>query len=148
MTTSKSKSIATWLAVVAGTLGVHRFYLHGVRDFWGWMHPLPTIVGLSGIVRMSNLGQDDKIAWLLIPLFGFMLAAAMLQAIVMGLTSDERWNERWNEGVSPAPKTRWMPILGAVLALLLGATALMSSIAFSGQKFFEWQIEEGRKISQ
>jgi hypothetical protein len=144
MTTTKSKSIATWLAVVAGTLGVHRFYLHGLRDFWGWMHPLPTIVGVAGIARMSNLGQDDKLAWLLIPLFGFMLAAA----IVMGLTSDERWNGRWNVGVSPAPKTRWMPILGAVLALLFGATALMSSIAFSGQKFFEWQIEEGRKISQ
>jgi hypothetical protein len=35
-----------------------------------------------------------------------------------------------------------------ILALLVGATVLMSTIAFSGQRFFEFQIEEARKISQ
>jgi len=30
----------------------------------------------------------------------------------------------------------------------VGATVLMSTIAFSGQRYFEYQIEEGRKISQ
>jgi hypothetical protein len=144
----KSKSLATWLAVLAGTLGVHRFYLHGLRDWIGWLHPVPTIVGAVGVSRMINLGQDDKLAWVLLPIFGFMVAAAMLQAIVMGLTSDERWNTRWNAGVVPSPNTRWLPVIGAVVALFFGAIALMSSIAFSGQKFFEWQIEEGRKISQ
>jgi TM2 domain-containing membrane protein YozV len=28
----RSRAVATWLAVVAGTLGAHRFYLHGARD--------------------------------------------------------------------------------------------------------------------
>lgn len=144
----KSKSLATWLAIVAGSLGAHRFYLHGWRDLWGWLHPVPTLAGMAGLVRMGNLGQDDKVAWLLIPLFGFMVAQAMLYAIFMALTSDEDWNKRWNVGVVPAPTTRWVPVIGAVLALLLGASALMSAIAFSGQKFFEWQVEEARKISQ
>lgn len=144
----KSKSLATWLAVVAGGLGAHRFYLHGWRDIWAWLHPAPTLVGLGGIVRMINLGQDDKVAWMLIPIFGLMVAQAMLCAIVIALTSDEKWNARWNIGVLPPPATRWAPVLGAVVALLLGATALMSAIAFSGQKFFEWQVEEARKISQ
>ena len=31
---------------------------------------------------------------------------------------------------------------------LVGTTVLMSSIAFSFQRFFEYQIEEGRRISQ
>jgi hypothetical protein len=35
-----------------------------------------------------------------------------------------------------------------VLSLLLGATVLMSSIVFSFQRYFEYQIEEARKISQ
>lgn len=144
----KSKSLATWLAIVAGSLGAHRFYLHGWRDLWGWLHPVPTLAGLAGLVRMQNLGQDDKVAWLLIPLFGLMVAQAMLCAIVIALTSDDHWNKRWNVGVVPAPTTRWVPVIGAVVALLLGASALMSAIAFSGQKFFEWQIEEARKISQ
>ena len=38
--------------------------------------------------------------------------------------------------------------LGAIAALMIGATALMATIAFGGQRFFEWQIEESRKISR
>lgn len=144
----KSKSFATWLAIVAGSLGAHRFYLHGWKDVWGWFHPLPTAIGFAGIVRMDNLGQDDKVAWLLIPILGLMIAQAMLYAIVMGLMPDEQWNARHNPGVIPAPVTRWIPVLGAIAGLFFGAAILMSTIAFSGQKFFEWQVEEARKISQ
>ena len=39
-------------------------------------------------------------------------------------------------------------VFALVLSLLLGATVLMSTFAFSGQRYFEYQIEEGRKISQ
>ena len=101
----KSKTLATWLAVLAGTFGAHRFYLHGTRDVWAWLHPWPTLAGIAGIVRMDNLGQDDRAAWILAPALGLMLAVAMLAAIVVGLTPDERWNARWNATVSPAPAT-------------------------------------------
>jgi hypothetical protein len=76
-----------------------------------------------------------------------MIAQAMLCAILYGLTPDERWTTRYNPG-EPVTPTRWGPVLGVVLALLLGASALMATIAFGGQRFFEWQIEEARKISQ
>jgi TM2 domain len=144
----KSKTLATWLAVVAGTFGAHRFYLHGVRDVWAWLHPWPTLAGIAGVVRMDNLGQDDRAAWILAPALGLMLAAAMLAAIVYGLTPDERWNARFNAAVSPPPATRWGPILGVIVALMVGSAALMATLAFSGQRFFEWQVEEARKISQ
>ena len=40
-------------------------------------------------------------------------------------------------------------IAGAIgLSLLIGTTVLMASIAFSFQRYFEYQIEEARKISQ
>ena len=94
------------------------------------------------------------IAWLpageagaLIPLLGFTLAAAMLAAIVYGLTPDERWDARHNPG-SAVHDTRWAPIFGVIVALMLGAAALMATVAFSGQRYFEWQVEEGRKLSQ
>jgi hypothetical protein len=144
----KSKTLTTWLAVIVGAFGAHRFYLHGIRDVWAWLHPWPTLAGMAGVVRMNNLGQDDRAATLLIPLLGLMVGQAMIVAIIHALTPDDRWNERWNAGASPAPATRWGPVLGAIVALMLGAGVLMATLAFSGQRFFEWQVEEARKISQ
>lgn len=132
----RSKTQATWLAILAGTLGAHRFYLHGRGDVWAWLHPLPTVLGAVGVLRMRSLGHDDMFAWLLIPLLGLMLAQAMLAAIVIGLTPDERWAQRWQQ---PEQATGWGPVLGVIVALLLGGTALMGTIAFGGQKFFEYQ---------
>ncbi len=135
----KSKTLATWLALLFGTLGVHRLYLHGSRDRWAWLHPLPTLVGFAGVVRMQNLGQDDHTAWLLIPLFGLMVSVAMLTGIVYALTPDEKWDLRHNPGTAGSG-TGWGPVLGAIFGLLVGGTVLMGTIAFSGQKFFEWQF--------
>ncbi len=143
----KSKTLATWIAVIGGSLGLHRFYLHGFRDVWGWLHAPPALAGLYGVQRMNELGQDDKLAWALIPLLGFVLAAAMLAAIVYGLTPDEKWDARHNPG-RPAQDTRWGPVIGVIVALMLGAASLMATVAFSGQRYFEWQVEEGRKLSQ
>jgi hypothetical protein len=136
----RSKTLATWLAVAAGTFGAHRFYLHGWADRWGWAHPLPTLAGLAGVLRMRLLGQDDVVGWVLAPLLGLAVAVAMLEAIVIGLTSDERWAERFGQ---PARATGWGPVIGVVVALLLGGTALLSAIAFSGQKFFEVTAPSG-----
>jgi len=143
----KSKTLATWLALLGGSLGLHRFYLHGARDTLAWLHPLPTAVGLWGVDRMLGLGQDDQLAWVLLPLLGLMVSQAALCAIVYGLTSDTRWDERHNPGV-PAHATAWGPVLGVIAALMIGATALMATIAFSGQRYFEWQVEASRTISQ
>lgn len=137
----RDKTVATWLAVLGGALGLHRFYLHGPRDIVGWLHPLPTLAGLTGVARMANLGQDDRAAWLLIPLLGLSISAAMLAAIVYALTPDERWAARLGQ---PPRATRWGPVLGAVTALFLGAGVLMATIAFGVQKFFEWQFDPAR----
>lgn len=147
MSNYKSKTLAAWIALLGGGLGLHRFYLYGPRDIWGWLWWLPTLVGAYGVRRAQTLGQDDQLAWLLVPLLGFALAAAMLAAIVYGVTPDEKWNERFNPGGRPH-QTGWGVVFALVLSLLLGATVLMATIAFSGQRYFEYQVEEGRKISQ
>ncbi|TMH09679.1 MAG: hypothetical protein E6H58_18740 [Betaproteobacteria bacterium] len=147
MSGGKSKTLATWIALVGGGFGLHRFYLHGFRDVWGWMYPAPTLLGLYGVQRMLDLGQDDPLSWALIPLLGLALATAMLMAILYGLTPDDKWNARFNPQ-RPAASSGWAAIIGVVLALLIGAGVLMATIAFSGQRYFEYQIEEARKISQ
>lgn len=148
----KSKTLATWAALLGGPVGLHRFYLYGLKDGWGWLHPIPTLIGAWGIHRVSELGQDDQLAWLLIPVLGFMVAYTMLRAILYGLTPDEKWHARFNPALATSPETApasgWPAVIGIVLALMLGATVLMSTIAFSGQRYFEYQVEEGRKISQ
>jgi hypothetical protein len=135
---SRSKALATWLALLGGTFGAHRFYLHGKADLWAWLHPWPTLLGLGGVIRMRNLGQDDQLAWLLIPLLGLMIAQAMLAAIVIGLTSDERWQARFAPG-EPQRPTGWTTVIPVIAALMVGGAVLMGTIAFGGQKFFEWQ---------
>lgn len=132
---ARSKTLATWLAVVGGSFGLHRFYLHGWRDRQAWLHPWPTLAGLYGVHRMRSLGQDDVLSWLLIPLVGLMVAATMLVAIVQGLTPDERWNARWNAGRPPC-RSGWLAVLGVIVALMLGAGALMATIAFSAEHYF------------
>ena len=134
----KSKTLATWLALLLGSLGAHRFYLCGWRDWIAWLHPVPALLGLAGAIRMSNLGQDDHAAWLLIPLLGLMLVVGMSSAIVIGLTPDEKWAARHQPG-QPVQHTGWGAVIGVVIALLLGGTVLMGAIAFGGQKFFEFQ---------
>jgi hypothetical protein len=140
--TTKNKTTAAWLAFIFGQLGLHRLYLFGFRDLWAWLHPLVAALGWWGVERVRLYGQDDQLAWLLIPLLGFTLAGTALTAIYYGLMSSEKWNARHNPA-SPeaiAGNTNWLTIGAVVFALLFGTIALMSSIVFSFQRYFEYQM--------
>lgn len=147
----KNKTLAAWLAFLGGPLGLHRFYLHGLGDALGWLLPIPTALGIYGIERVQQLGQDDQLSWVLIPLLGFTIAGCALRAILYGLMAPEKWNARFNPAAAPdaAPgRTHWFTIGAVALSLLVGTGVLMASLAFSFQRYFEYQIEEARKISQ
>lgn len=147
----KNKTAAAWLAFVGGPLGLHRFYLHGLADLPGWLLPVPTALGLYGVQRIQQYGQDDALSWVLVPLLGFTISACALVAILYGLSSPERWNARFNplaDLQAPQGRTNWLTIGAVALALMVGAAVLMASLAYSFQHYFEFQIEEARKISQ
>ena len=147
----KNKTLAAWLTFVGGPLGLHRFYLRGFGDLLGWLLPIPTALGLYGIERVRLHGLDDQWSWMLIPLLGFTVAGCALVAIVYGLMTPEKWNARFNKTAAPdaSPgQTNWFTIGAIVVSLLIGTTVLMASIVFSFQRYFEHQVEEGRKISQ
>jgi hypothetical protein len=136
----RSKTLATWLALLGGAFGVHRFYLRGLGDVLAWLHIVPTSLGLFGVQRLEMFGQDDPLVWMLLPVLGLMISQGMAHAIVYGLTADERWAARHNPD-GPEISTAWGPILGVILAVMLGAGVLMSSIAYGVQKWFEWQLQ-------
>ena len=150
----KNKTLSVWLALMGGPLGLHRFYLFGKADALGWLLPIPTALGLYGVMRARTLGLDDHWSWILIPLVGFTIAACALNAIVYGLASCENWNARFNatpvdaQDQPAAGQTGWLTVLALVVGLLMGTTALISSLAFSFQRYFEWQVELARQISQ
>lgn len=147
----KNKTIAAWLAFLAGPLGLHRFYLYGFGDMPGWLLPIPSAIGLYGIQRVQEFGLDDQLSWILIPILGFIYAGCALTAIVYGLTTPEKWNTKFNPQAAPDAgpgQTSWLTIGAIVLALLIGTTVMLSSIVYSFQRYFEYQIEEARKISQ
>ena len=136
----KSKTAATWLAFLGGGLGLHRFYLHGLKDVGGWLWAAVTLVGVQGLRLHLSLGQDHHVAWLLLPVLGFSLAGGALMALVYGLMPDERWNARFNPQ-GPDHHAGWLTVFGVVLALLVGAGVLMSAIAYSAQRWFEYSAE-------
>ena len=145
----KNKTLSAWLAFVGGPLGLHRFYLFGLSDLIGWALPIPTAVGIYGLLRARGLGLDDHLSWLLIPILGFVIAACSLNAIVYGLMDADKWNARFNAGQDQGSGNgNWLTILAVIGALMVGATALMAELAYSFQRYFEWQIELARQISQ
>ena len=147
----KNKTLAAWLAFLGGPLGLHRFYLYGLTDLIGWLLPIPSVLGWYGVQRVQQFGVDDHWSWILIPLLGFTIAGCGLTAIVYGLMTPEKWNARFNPRAAadaPAGHTQWLTIGAIVCSLLVGTTALMASIAFSFQRYFEYQIEAARQISQ
>jgi len=95
------------------------------------------------VLRIRELGVDDQLSWLLIPLLGFSIAGCALTAIVYGLKSAEKWQLRFNPGAheqATAGNTTWLTICAVILAMLIGTTALTSSLAYSFQHYFEYQM--------
>ena len=151
MKSPKNKTVATWLAFLGGPLGLHRFYLHGLGDTLGWLLPIPTALGLYGMERIAANGLDDQMSWVLVPLLGFTIAACALVAIIYGLMTPEKWNARFNpmaDQEAPPGRTNWFTVVGIAASLMIGTAILMASLAFSFEHYFQYQIEEARKISQ
>ena len=147
----KNKTLAAWLAFLGGAFGLHRFYLYGMRDWLGWLLPVPSLFGLYGIVRANTLGLDDPWSWVLVPLLGMTVASCALVAIIYGLMTREKWNAKFNAQASEdavAGGTNWYTIFAIVLSLMFGTGVLMATLAWGFYNYFNWQVEEGRKISE
>ncbi len=137
----KNKTIAVWATLITGPMGLQRVYLTGRYDAWGALALVPTLLGLYGVQRARNLGLDDSLSWALIPLFGFTFAACAITALRYGLMDAPTWNHRFNpqaDEENSAGQTGWFTVIGLASALFIGATVLISTLAFSFQRYFEF----------
>ena len=124
MRSHKNKTLATLLALLFGSIGLHRFYLYGRRDLWGWVH-LATLP-LSG---MFILGYPEAPSIFSGGPFILSVLAAALETLVIGVTPDDKWDARHNPDSGRTSDTGWPVPLMLVVALACGATALIAAIA-------------------
>ncbi|MFC5512129.1 NINE protein [Massilia jejuensis] len=120
----KNKTLATALALTLGTLGAHRFYLHGGVDRLGLLHigSLP----IAGLIFSNAHGLHPFYALLPLLVSGI---AACIEALVIGLTPDDKWDQRFNAGGKTPSRSTWILAVLLVLTLLIGTTVLIATIA-------------------
>jgi hypothetical protein len=109
------------LAALFGCLGAHWWYL---RRPGAWM---VTAIGLTLIVAASQAKvwwENPAFFLLFIPTF-----AGCIEAIVLCLMSDARFDARYNPGLVRTRPSGWGPVLVAGFTLLIGTVALMFGIA-------------------
>jgi TM2 domain-containing membrane protein YozV len=124
--THKNKTLATLLAAVLGGAGIHRFYLRGLIDPWGWLHAAGLVVTAASLLIWPPI---DPVHWFLLrlPLIVSILAGA-LEALVLGLTSDEKWDAHYNAASGKRSSSKWPLALIIVLTLAIGMGGLIFTI--------------------
>ena len=136
----KIQTLTAWYSLIMGALGFHRFYLYGWRDIIGWLCFFLSCVGIMGVSRMLNLGQDDRISWLMLPILGCTIIYGCATAIYIALMPVDRWHTQYapnsvNRGMDTEKSA--YSLLPAIFGLLMGCGVFLATISFSIQKLFE-----------
>jgi len=127
--TFRRKSIAALLAFLLGALGAHRIYLG--RPRW-WLPLAVTALSLPLLVGVRNWYQTPAFFVLMVP-----VVAGFIEALVIALMPDEKFDARFNAGGERRNRSGWDAVLVAIATLMVGATALMTTIVLLFQTIFE-----------
>lgn len=120
----KNKTVTTLLAFLLGTLGLHRFYLKGGKDIAGWLH----LAALPAALLVWLLAPDANWFYQILPLIVSGLVG-FLEALVLGLIPDDKWDARFNPTSSRASASDWPLAVLLVGTLMVGAGTLIATIA-------------------
>jgi len=124
MSTHKNKTLATALAFLLGGLGVHRFYLRGSVDRLGLLH----VCSLPVAGMIYGIGRAPNPFWTLLPIF-ISCIVGFIEALVIGLTPDEKWDAKFNAGSGRQSHSNWVLAVLLVLTMLVGATATIAVLS-------------------
>lgn len=144
----RSKTLTAALAFFLGSLGAHRFYLYGPRDFWGWAHAIATLIGIPGVLLLAATERASAPGWVLAAAGAVSVLCAFLAAIVYGLRPDAKWDAQFNPHAGRRSRSGWAVIFVVIFSLLIGAFLLMTGLALTFQTYFESQIEAAKSLSQ
>ncbi|OWY28721.1 NINE protein [Herbaspirillum robiniae] len=127
----KNKTLATLIAAVLGGIGLHRFYLYGMRDRFGWLHILSVPLSLA----LTAARPDAPQLFTALPLVLSALCAC-LEALVIGLTPDDKWDQKHNPASGRQSESHWILAVIIVLTVGLGAMGLIALLARSFDLLF------------
>jgi hypothetical protein len=120
----KNKAFTTFLALVLGGVGVHRFYLRGLQDTWGWLH-------FSGLM-LSGLAirtwPEQPIMFTAGPLV-ISILAGFIEALVLGLTPDDKWDHTYNPYSGKQSRSSGLLAVVLVLTVGIGAVAFIAVLS-------------------
>ena len=119
----KNKTVATLLALLLGGFGIHRFYLKPGADRIGLLHLccLPVTGILYGVVKPHPF-------YIVLPLLVSFIVG-FVEALVIGLTPDEKWDAQYNAHSGQQTHSNWMLVLLLVITMLVATTVLIGTIA-------------------
>ncbi|WP_432239444.1 NINE protein [Herbaspirillum robiniae] len=127
----KNKTLTTLIAAVLGGIGLHRFYLYGMRDRFGWLHILSVPLSLA----LTAARPDAPQLFTALPLVLSVLCAC-LEALVIGLTPDDKWDLKHNPASGRQSESHWILAVIIVLTVGLGAMGLIALLARSFDLLF------------
>jgi hypothetical protein len=125
----RHKAFSALLAAATGALGLNRLYL-GQRLWW-----LP--LGITAGAVPLLLGVEN---WYQTPAFFIAMGpviAGFLQALVLALMPDEKFDARFNGTTARRNHSGWDAVLVAVTSLAAGAIVLAATVALLFQTYFE-----------
>ena len=122
----KNKTLTTLLAVFLGGVGAHRFYLYGSKDFWAWNYVMAFILFASAVFLTQS---PHTLTISIIALCPLSIFAGWIEAIVIGLTADAKWDTKHNTNSSRKSASGWPLILLLVLTFGLGFTTFILCVS-------------------
>ncbi len=122
----KNKTLSCLLSVTGGALGLHRFYLYGWRAVSGWIYLGASAAYLILLVSFWGRGSLAANVAMLFPVPVFVAA---IEALCIGLTDDEKWDQQHNKRAQDRSQSRWPLAVILVLTLFCGFTGLVASMA-------------------
>jgi len=125
----RHKALAALLASLGGGLGLNRLYLG--QSLW-WLPLAITALTLPLLIGVRNWYQSPAFFVLMIP-----VTAGFIQALVIALMPDERFDAVFNAGATRKNRSGWDAVLVAIATLAGGAIALMATIALLFQTYYE-----------
>ncbi|HWJ96454.1 MAG TPA: hypothetical protein VNT33_17120, partial [Telluria sp.] len=105
-------------------VGAHRFYLKGATDRLGLAHVCS--IPVAGLVY--GVGHAPNPFWVLLPLL-VSAVAGFIEALVIGLTPDEKWDAQHNAQSGAKSRSNWMIAVLLVATMMVGTTVLIATMS-------------------
>ena len=131
----RHKALAALLAAVTGALGLNRIYLG--QGLW-WLPLGITVASLPLLIGVRNWYQTPAFFVAMVPVI-----AGFLQALVLALMPDEKFDARFNAATERRNRSGWDAVFVAIGSLAAGAIVLMATIALLFQTYFESVLRPG-----